>query len=64
MKKFILILSLFVFILLSLCACGIGNKDNLWDIGQYENNKDIISIEKLDLGQVMPEGVAVSTYKV
>jgi len=64
MKKIILTLSVFTVIVLALCACGTGNKDNLWDIGQYENSKDIISIEKLDLGQIIPEGVAVSNYKV
>ena len=61
MKKTIMLMFVFM---LCLCACGTGNNDNPWDIGQYESNKDIISIEKLELGQIVPEGVAVSSYKV
>lgn len=64
MKKTIFLLSILGTVLLSLCACTAGSSENLWDIEQYEKNKDIVSIEKLDLERMWPEGVEVSTYRV
>ena len=64
MKKTIFLLSILGAMLLSLCACADGTEENLWDIEQYENNKDIVSIESLDLGQMTSDGVEVSTYRV
>ena len=61
-KRFIFVI--LCFILLYLCACDNKKEEDLWDVNQYERLDDIISIEKLDLEKISPEGVEVSTYKV
>lgn len=64
MKSKNLVLIIICSLLLFLCACGTVEKENLWDVDQYESIDDIVSIEKLDLGQILSDGVEVSTYKV
>lgn len=64
MKRKILFFTIMCFILLNACACRKENEENAWDIEQYESREDIISIEKLDLGRIISEGVEVSTYRV
>ena len=55
-KKFVF--GILCFMLLCLCACVTRNEEELWDVNQYERVEDIISIEKLDLGQMSSEGDA------
>ena len=64
MKRKSLFIITIYFLLLFLTACGNIDEEKKWDIEQYENREDIISIEKLDLGQIITEGVEVSTYRV
>ena len=61
-KKFVF--GILCFMLLCLYACVTRNEKELWDVNQYERVEDIISIEKMDLGRMLSEGVEVSTYKV
>ena len=61
-KRFVFVI--LCFILLYLCACDNKKEEDLWDVNQYVRLDDIISIEKLDLVKISPEGVEVSTYKV
>lgn len=49
---------------LAFCACGKKADGQVWDVELYEGRADIISIDKLDLGNKVPDGVGVTTYKV
>lgn len=61
-KKFVI--GILCLMLLLLCACMSRNVEEVWDVNQYEKLEDITSIEKMDLGKMLPEGVDVSTYKI
>lgn len=59
--SFIIMICILTF---GLCACKNVREEQVWDVEQYENREDIISIEKLELAQMIPDGVEVSTYRV
>lgn len=63
MRKNLLFIMICILVF-SLCACENVKEEQVWDVEQYESREDIISIEKLELGQIMPEGVEVFTYRV
>ena len=64
MKRKAISILLICYVVLSLCACGKRDDEQVWNIESYEGREDIISVEKLDLEGVIPDGVEVSTYEV
>lgn len=62
MKKSALGLWMLCLCILSFCACG--KKENVWNIDEYENEEDIVSVEKIELEKTTLEGIEVSTYKL
>ncbi|MBR2637064.1 MAG: S9 family peptidase [Oscillospiraceae bacterium] len=64
MRKNGLIFLLIDAILLSCCSCGPAAPKEIWDVQQYEEHEDIISIRKLKVDQIRADGVPVTTYKI
>ncbi|MBR6607736.1 MAG: hypothetical protein IKK98_03620, partial [Oscillospiraceae bacterium] len=64
MRKNGLIFLLIGAILLSCCSCGPAAPKEIWDVQQYEEHEDIISIRKLKVDQIRADGVPVTTYKI
>ena len=64
MRKNGLIFLLIGAILLSCCSCGPAAPKEIWDVQQYEEHEDIISIRKLKVDQIRSDGVPVTTYKI
>ena len=64
MKRKTLFILLICFVVLFLVACGKKDEEQVWNIELYEGREDIISVEKLDIEKIIPDGVEVSTYRV
>lgn len=64
MRKNGLIFLLIGAILLSCCSCGPAAPKEIWDVLEYEEHEDIISIRELNIKQVFDDGVPVTTYRV
>lgn len=64
MRKNGLIFLLIGAILLFCCSCGPAAPKEIWDVQQYEEHEDIISIRKLKVDQIRSDGVPVTTYKI
>ena len=64
MRKNGLIFLLIGAILLSCCSCGPAAPKEIWDVLEYEEHEDIISIRELKVDQIRSDGVPVTTYKI